>query len=247
MSTIYLSENANELLKKYLRDKGHCICEIKRTDAVYDAVSSHADIYLCPLSCGLVVAQEQYALMLEQLVDQSENRSSELNELVYTIGSSPLGFEYPENVKYNAVQMGKHFIHNIKYTDKLLLDMAKRLKLNIIPVKQGYTKCNMVVLDDQSAITSDAGLAKALISNGIDVLTITPGHVRLKGFPYGFLGGTSGRVGDEILFNGNLSAHPDYVAIKAFIKGKSLKIKDFEEYPLEDIGSILQINYYEEF
>lgn len=240
MSIIFLSENANELLKKYLKDKGHHICEIKRTNAVYDAVSTHADIYLCPLSCGLVVAQEQcdrIGVQLEELVG-----SAELNEPVYWVGSSPLGFKYPENIKYNAVQMGKHFIHNLKYTDKLLLGMAKRLGLNMISVKQGYTKCNLVVVDDQSAITSDVGLAKALRSNGIDVLIVTPGHVLLEGFSYGFLGGASGRIGDEILFNGNLSAHPDYAAIKAFIENKSLKIKDFKEYPLEDIGSIIAHN-----
>ena len=61
----------------------------------------------------------------------------------------------------------------------------------------------------------------------------------LPGYDTGFLGGTSGRVGDEIVFNGDLSAHPDFEAIKDFIRSRGLQIKYFESYPLRDIGSII--------
>ncbi|HHU17320.1 MAG TPA: hypothetical protein GXZ70_03740 [Clostridiales bacterium] len=92
-----------------------------------------------------------------------------------------------------------------------------------------------------SAITSDNGIAAALKSHSIDTLTISTANVRLKGFPYGFLGGASGRIDDKIIFNGNLSAHPDYLRIKDFIEERGLRVVFFEEYPLEDIGSIIQI------
>jgi hypothetical protein len=69
-------------------------------------------------------------------------------------------------------------------------------------VKQGYTKCSLVVVDEKSVITSDMGLAAALQRFEIDVLLISQGHVALPGLQYGFLGGASGRAGDEILFNG---------------------------------------------
>ena len=72
----------------------------------------------------------------------------------------------------------------------------------------------------------------------LDVLLIRPGYIILKGFDYGFIGGTCGRIGDEIIFNGDISAHPDYDAIQAFIKSRGLDIKYFD-YPLEDIGSII--------
>ena len=76
-------------------------------------------------------------------------------------------------------------------------------------------------------------------SPDLGVLPVSQGHVKLDGFEYGFLGGASGRVGDEIVFNGDLSAHPDYEAIREFIESRGLAVRFFPEYPLTDIGSIL--------
>ncbi|HVI40969.1 MAG TPA: hypothetical protein VM577_09935, partial [Anaerovoracaceae bacterium] len=132
-------------------------------------------------------------------------------------------------------------IHSTKHTDPVILSRAMELGLQLINVKQGYTKCNLVIVDENSAITSDMGLAVSLKKHNLEVLLISSGHVGLEGFPYGFLGGTSGRAGNEIIFNGNLSAHPDYKKIKQFIQKRGLQVTYFEEYPLEDIGSIIQL------
>ena len=114
------------------------------------------------------------------------------------------------------------------------------LELELINVKQGYTKCNCVVVDGHSIITSDQGIIGTLKKYpDIDVLPICQGFVSLDGFEYGFLGGASGRVGDEIIFNGDLSAHPDYDSIGRFIASRHLQLKFFPEYPLTDVGSIL--------
>ena len=106
-------------------------------------------------------------------------------------------------------------------------------------MKQGYACCSIVPVDEDSIITADRGIARAAEAAGIKVLTVEAGHVELPGYDTGFLGGTSGRVGDEILFNGDLSSHPDFEAIKDFIGSRGLKIKYFEGYPLRDIGSII--------
>jgi hypothetical protein len=71
-------------------------------------------------------------------------------------------------------------------------------------------------------------------------LLIDKGHIQLQGFDYGFIGGASGRIGDTIIFNGDITQHPDYEKIAAFIEDRDLKIKYFTEYPLEDIGSIIE-------
>lgn len=232
MSIIFLSETANNKLKEYLRSKGHSLCEIKKTSAVYNAISSHPDIYICKLRDELVVSKDQLPNIENHLIKSG---------VKYMVSASTLGYEYPENIKYNAVQIGRHFIHNTKYTDHILLSLAKSKGLNFIHVNQGYTKCNLVVIDDHSVITSDLGIAKSLKSNHIEVLMVSNGHVSLPGFNYGFLGGASGRVGNEIIFNGDLPAHPDYPAIKNFILGCGIEIKYFEEYELGDMGSIIEI------
>lgn len=239
---VYISEEANPELKEYLKKNGYKLAEIIKTDAVYDEVSAHPDIYMCKLG-------------------------AEENAPVYHGDINKLGFKYPENIRYNAAVCGRFFLHNLRYTDSDLL-AAARLYISEkyadsdfdtgesseyteimkeIYVPQGYTKCNIVVVSDDRIITSDAGIEryvkKALKENGLKenklrVLLVEPGQVELKGFNYGFLGGASGRVGDEIVFNGDITVHSDYGKIKEFIEEAGLGIKYFD-YPLTDIGSII--------
>lgn len=209
MGVVYLSESAHPILKSYLTAQGLDIIEIHKTDRVYEGVASHPDIYLCRI-CGRTVW-----------------------------AGEDIGYEYPENIRYNAVQIGRHFLHHTKYTSPSLHKIAEENGLNIIHVKQGYTKCNTVVVDDNSLITSDAGIAAAASANGLKALLIRPGYVKLPGYPYGFLGGASGKMGDTLLFNGDLSTHPDHIAIRRFIEERGLLVRDFGEYELEDIGSII--------
>ena len=232
MKTICLSENANSILKQYLRTKGYRLIEIRKTDAVYDAVASHGDIYLCKICGELVVSPEQLPLIEEGLLHSNAK---------FTLGASGLGHKYPDNVSYNAAQMGNYLIHNKNHTNPVILQKSEEFEMELIHVKQGYTKCNLVILDDKAVITSDPGLAAVLRKHDLEILLISPGHVALTGFPYGFLGGASGRVDDEIIFNGNLSTHPDFEIINDFIRQRGLQATYFDEYPLEDIGSIIQL------
>lgn len=181
---------------------------VHSTELVYPQIASHADIYMCRLDDEVIHAK-----------------------------ADELGYSYPDNIAFNAACTGRYFIHNTAHTAKHLLDAARAKGMHIIDVKQGYTKCNTAIIDETSVITSDKGICKAA-SPHLDVLLIRPGHIILTGFNYGFIGGTCGRVGDEIIFNGNISAHPDYNEIRAFIENRGLNIKYFD-YPLEDIGSII--------
>lgn len=169
---------------------------------------------------------------------------------------------YPGDVLYNACCTGRYFIHNLKYTAPELLAAAgiaipgtasgpqtagsnaqpqTKHTGSMIPVQvpQGYAKCSIVCVNETSIITYDAGITKACLAAGLEVLQISPGHVRLPGYPTGFLGGASGRVGRKILFNGDLSVHPDFAAIRDFIESRGLSCVHFPDYPLTDVGSIL--------
>lgn len=230
MSCIFIAENANEQLKAYFKSNGYTLIEIKKTDSVYEAVSCHTDIYLCKIGNSIVISQEQ----LEKIKDMLYH-----HHISYLAGTDPLGYKYPENIKYNGVQIGEYFIHNTKYTDAKIVETAELHGLKIINVKQGYSKCNIAVIDDNSAITSDKGLYRSLTEHGIDVLLIQQGHIKLKGFDYGFIGGASGKIKDSIVFNGNLEEHPDFNKIQGFIRNKGLDLVYFSQYSLEDIGSII--------
>ena len=147
--------------------------------------------------------------------------------------------EYPGDIIYNGFSTGKYFIHNLTFTADDLLKAAEDCGLIPIDVKQGYSGCSIVPVDEDSIITYDHGIAEACTEAGLDVLAVESGHVLLPGYKTGFIGGTSGKVGDRIIFNGDLSAHPDFERIKSFIENKGLKLVFFGQYPLRDIGSII--------
>jgi len=209
MSTIYLSETAHPILHKYLRDEGYTVKTVSSTDRTYYPVSTHPDIYMCSLG---------------------------IDKPVYFGCPEKIDSKYPGNIRYNAACTGRYFIHNLKYTDPGLLAAAENTEK--INVSQGYTKCSTLIVDENSIITSDTGIYNSCYGK-LDVLLITPGHITLKNFPYGFIGGASGRIGSTIVFNGNLAQHPDCRKICDFITERGLEIKYFEEYALEDIGSII--------
>ena len=209
MSTIYLSETAHPALREYLIGEGHSLKIIEDTKLTYYPVSTHPDIYMCSMGTG---------------------------RPVFFGCPEKIGSKYPENIRYNAACTGKFFIHNLRHTDPGLMKAAENtVKIN---VSQGYTKCSVLIVDEDSIITSDEGIYKSCYGK-LNVLLINPGHIRLRGFPYGFIGGTSGRIGDTVIFNGDITRHPDYEKIAAFIESRDLKIKYFTSSELEDIGSII--------
>lgn len=209
MKTIYLSETAHPLLQEYLAAEGYTLHIIEKSEITYDPVCSHPDIFMCSMGPG---------------------------KQVFFGCPEKIGPKYPGNIIYNAACTGKYFIHNLKHTDPALLEAVKDLEK--VHVSQGYTKCNTLIVDENSIITSDGGIYNSCYSK-LDVLLISPGHISLENFPYGFIGGASGRIGDTIIFNGNLEDHPDCKAITEFIRSRGLDIKYFKEYPLKDIGSII--------
>ena len=75
----------------------------------------------------------------------------------------------------------------------------------------------------------------------MNVLLVEPGFVKLRGANTGFIGGASGRIDDKIVFNGDLSAHPNFREIAGFIEERGLGCKWFGLYELEDIGSIITV------
>ncbi|MGN0712954.1 MAG: DUF6873 family GME fold protein [Anaerovoracaceae bacterium] len=210
-------------MKTYLREAGHELV-LCGSDEAHDentlpalpvdpAICHHPDLLHCSLGPG---------------------------RPVFHGSAARLGRHYPADVIYNACCTGRYFIHKLKCTDPQLLDFAKSAGLTLIDVPQGYTRCSCLPIDENSIITADQGILRACRRAGLQCLEAGPGFVRLPGYPYGFLGGAAGRVGNTILFHGNLDAHPDGPRIRAFVEERGLRCVDFEEFPLTDIGSVIE-------
>ena len=216
---IYVSSEADNRLISWLSSCGYAVEEFRTDGIVAGPLSCHPDMFMCKMGVS----------------DDSEIIS------YFMQNETRLSSEYPEDIPFNVACTGKYFIHNLKYTAPVLLKRAEELGLEMVNVRQGYAKCSTVIVDEDSVITYDRGLGKACTEAGMDVLMITPGHILLPGYDTGFIGGASGRIGDTVIFNGDLSAHPDSDRIIRFIEDRGLKVRWFPEWPLTDIGSIISI------
>lgn len=212
MSEIWLSHRAYRPLREYLTSQGHTLRLIEDDGRFGPGVESHADLRLC------------------------------------AVDGRPIFFEgtplpcFPENAAMCAVVLDGFLIHRLGVTAPALLARCRELNYRLIHVRQSYARCSCVVVDGRSLITADPGIFAALSRvPELSVLKVREGHVSLPGFPAGFLGGASGRVGQEIVFNGDVSAHPDHSAIRDFIESRGLTLRYFRGFELCDIGSIIEI------
>ena len=120
----------------------------------------------------------------------------------------------------------------------------------MINVKQGYTNCSIAVIDEHSAITSDKGLYKALISKKIDTLFLDyiPNIKLYSNGEYsnknGFIGGAISRIGGNIVVFGDLGKIDREHKIRDFIKRRNLNIIDFEDLDVIDYGGIMELDIY---
>lgn len=210
MNDVFISEKAYREVTEYIENSGCSLHLISSDVRLGEHTGDHADLQVIRLGDRFLFA------------DEVDFRA-----------------DYPENAAFCALSFGDFFVHRLDITAPALLLEAKRLGMELIDVRQGYARCSALPVDEKSVITSDPGIARALRERGAEVLEITPGHVLLPGFAEGFFGGCGGRVGDTVVFNGDLRAHPDFERIAAFISGRGIGVKFFPSLPLRDVGSIV--------
>ncbi len=259
MNAIYLSADAPDEFRKLLSMNHLLPINFSTEGIVAKPVSNHPDMFMCKLGCkdeapiiksAYLQGEEHSDLLIRPYSIAQDNPRTKLSigatdaAEIATRPNPVLGSEYPRDIAYNAACTGKYFIHNIKYTAPELLEAAKELGMIIVDTKQGYAKCSTVIVDEDSIITYDRGLARACEAAGMksdNILIIEPGHIKLEGYDTGFIGGSSGRVGNIVYFCGDLARHPDFGRIITFIEARNLEVKYCQDFPLTDIGSIISL------
>ena len=214
-------EDSAEKLKKY--------GEVVRTRAnknILKGLDTHPDILVHPLPKGELVVDRENLEYYKKIFPDKKILSSHLK----------LSKKYPKDIPLNAFTFKNYFIHNLKYTDKVLLDYYKNSGYQMIDIKQGYTKCSCLVTDD-FIITSDGGIYESL-KDFIPIYKIKHGEIRLQNFNYGFIGGASGALDKKIFFTGDLSHHSSHEEILKIIKKYDYEIEILSKDPIEDFGSI---------
>lgn len=194
-------------------------------------VKWHPDMQACAIGgrmivlkgCGLMDVLAKYGIPASETVDLPES-------------------SYPKDVLCNVLAWDKWALGNAVAADKAVIQTADKLGLTWINVKQGYTACSTLLVDEQSAITADDGVAVQLERHGIQVLRINSGAVKLPGYPYGFIGGCCGKLSPErMVFAGSIDSHPDGERISNFLSMRCIVPVELFHGELLDVGGLIAL------
>ena len=195
-------------------------------------VSSHPDMLVFFISDKFLCTREYY------------NEAKSVFRRIEALGYSPILCDeipseyYPHDVIFNALPLDTLIFGLESALSDTLRRIINASSKKIVNVKQGYTKCSVAKISENAIITADSGIAKSAASNGIDVLTISQGHVLLDGYNTGFIGGACGAFDDTVYFCGELSYHPDAEKIEDFCKKHKKSCVSLSNEPLFDVGSL---------
>ena len=192
-------------------------------------VAFHTDLRIFSFNDELICAPSVYEIICRAV------------DIPVLCGEKEPSGKYPDDVPYNAIAVGRFLICNPETADKTIIRESEKRGLKVIGVRQGYARCSAAVVcgtpGDEAIITSDNGIAKAAKAYGIEVLKIKSGGIKLEGFEYGFIGGATVTIPDELLFFGNPESHPSGKEIVEFCRKYGIKVTALTDGYLTDFGS----------
>jgi ribosomal protein L30E len=201
----------------------------------YPAISGHPDIFFCKTPQVLVIAPnlpEEYFRILDQYLIRYEIGNSEVG-----INGERKEIHHSAFIHYTAAVSDEYLVHALQYTEPVILQNCHYLKK--ISVKQGYTRCNLLLLDKKHYITSDKGTDESLNQHGLEGLVVSPSGILLPGFQNGFIGGTMGIYAEKIFITGSLHRYPEGRKITNYLEALNYEIVELYDGPLIDAGGIL--------
>lgn len=200
---------------------------------VDERLSGHADLSAAHIC--------ENSIVLSEYLKECEV-SNKVEALGYNIKytANPMELSYPYDAKLNFCAVNDKLIYNPKTADNSIIDYLS-IKTRI-SVNQGYTKCSVCIVDEQSIITADKMIAEAVQLSGMNVLLINEPFVALAGFEYGFIGGASFKINaDEIAFTGQITVAAIRNKIEAFLESRNIKPLYLTDSKIFDIGSAIPL------
>lgn len=219
-------------LAQKLEHLGYVVLQTEAEPRLPIPVRFHPDMQLCTFNseCMFALKNSRLAAKLQKLglpVLETEQAPGNI---------------YPKDVLCNALVLRDVLIGNPKTVDLSIQKAAKNLGFSMLAVRQGYTACACVLVDKNSVITADQGIADALEKNRFDVLRIQPGFIELPGYNTGFLGGCCGKLAPNMMaITGLLNGHPDAISIRNFLKIRKIEILELFSKALLDVGGIVPL------
>lgn len=220
-----LNKKINTQITDFLKSEDIEIIYTKKLGAITDSVGYHPDIQCAIINNTLITSEELYSYY--------KNFTSNI-----VLSQNELHSPYPFDALFNFFKIGNSVYGNEKALDTNLKKLIKENNLEFNNVNQGYTNCSTLKVSQNAVITSDKGMEKEFLKNGIDVLFIDNSSILLEGHKNGFIGGASCNYNGKIVFFGNIHSHSDFKKIDLFLQKYNTSYIDFP-FPLEDFGSAL--------
>lgn len=204
---------------------------IEKNELLPEPIRSHADCQLLHLCDNRILTSDEHLC------------AGELQEkfLLSVIGDK-LGNKYPNDVRLNCKIVGNNIFLNRKTISSQVLDFAEFSGLNIININQGYAGCSICAINESAIITDDISIFTAAQNFLNEVLLISKGSIRLKGYGYGFIGGCCGKLSpNKLAVNGKIETHNDKYKIIDFCSKHNVEIFELTDEVLTDIGGIIPL------
>lgn len=224
---ILIDKKIPEAAKEELSHYGDLL-ELETSGITYDSISGHPDIFFFQSGSKLITAPNLPETFIAPLKSYG---------LQFGKGKCSVGQKYPGTARYNAAVGENIFIHNLKITDDQVLECVSGKYQ--VEVQQGYCRCNLLPLRNDSFITSDKGIYTTLTRENISALYADPSEIILPGFSHGFFGGACGVYENKVFITGSLDYLKDGSEVKAFLHKLDYNIIELYDGPLFDGGSIL--------
>ena len=188
-----------EIAEKFTAATGIATIPLKPYNLLDSPVACHADMLFCIIDNKLF-CYEDYVKengYTEALIDSGY-------DIIFV--SHKCEKNYPYDIGLNVLVMGNHLFCNAKYTAKEIIDYANQNNYTVVSVKQGYSACSTLVINNNLAVTTDASIAKAIEKSGKRALLISAEGIILNGYNCGFIGGASCFFQDKVFVFGDISA-----------------------------------------
>ncbi len=240
LPTIIADSRMPEEAKKSLKKLGDVLF-LNPTEITYKSISAHPDIFFFQTKNGFIYAPNAP----KRIVKELKKRKIKLTE-----GKKEVGKKYPETVPYNAVGIGDTLIHNLKHTDSTILSLYP----NHIHVNQGYTRCNLVALNENAFITSMEDYKTTRLQDykevaetqrhrdaEFKVLYIDPRQIKLEGHDHGFFPGCCGVWKNNLVVCGSTKYLKEKEELYRFLKDNNFNLIELYDGELMDVGSVFLI------
>ncbi len=229
-----VDERISEKCFSALKARGFFPIRLPKMPTLPAPIASHTDILCFKLGKKLFFSRSYFEAFSEALSPLSVKNIS-LTEVSQ-------GVKYPLDAIFNGLIMNDRLFCKSDSFSKEILDEAKTLGFKTVHVNQGYPACTTLKISENAAITSDAGMEKALLGEGFSVLSIQSGGISLPPYEYGFIGGAASLFEDKIYFLGDISKHPESEKILSFIEENGKTAISLSDEPLADLGGIIFLN-----